>query len=479
MIRQTKIIATLGPSTTDEGVIRSMIDAGVDLFRYNLSHSSIEAHCEHARIVRQIAADNKVVGHLFDLPGPKLRIEGFKTGKADLVHGQLFILDTQWDPKAGDEKRVGISYQELPGQVASGKRLLIDDGKIVLEVEQATGSEIICRVITEGVISDRKGFNLEGGGLAAPALTETDMAYIDIAVRDASPDYFAVSFVSCAADVEAARTRVESAGGHAGIIAKIERREALDNLIEIITAADAVMVARGDLGIEVGDASLPAIQKYIFHQARLLKKPVIIATQMMESMIASTVPTRAEVFDVANAVTSGSDAVMLSAETASGKHPVRVIAKMSEICLQAEMQPDAKIPERINAVYDRIDETIAMSAMYAATHFNARAILALTESGRTALWMSRVTGVTDLPIYALTPKQRTCGKVALYRGVHPVEFICDCEHYDEVIRQAIARLVGEGRVNNTDTVIITKGTLHQQGRTNSIDILKVNDILSG
>jgi pyruvate kinase len=476
-IRQTKIVATLGKSSSDEDTLEAMIQAGINVTRHNLSHGSVEEHFATVRRVRDIAQRlDTTVACLFDLQGPKIRIERFVDGQVELQEGQLFCLDSSLAFDEGTQEHVAIAYKDLPRQVKKGNVLLLDDGRIMLRVTATTRTRITCEVISGGMLGNRKGINLEGGGLAAPALTEDDIAQIKASAAEVNPDYFAVSFVSTADDVHRARQLVRQHGGHGGIIAKIERREALDNLESIMHAADAVMIARGDLGVEIGDAALPAIQKHILRMARSLNRPVITATQMMESMIECPVPTRAEVIDVANAVIDGTDAVMLSGETASGKYPVKVVAKMDEIIRSAEAQPETRITPHLESRLTRIDETIAMSAMFAATHANIKAVVAITESGSTSLSMSRVTGCVGLPIYAMTPHPATRGRVMLYRSVHPVEFVTYSQDHATVVSQAINRLRADNLIQNGDTIIITKGsTMREHGATSIMEILEVEE----
>jgi pyruvate kinase len=352
---------------------------------------------------------------------------------------------------------------------------LLDDGRVVLWVEQVEDQRIICRVEVGGELSNNKGINRQGGGLSAEALTEKDKADI-ITAAEMKADYVAISFPRSAEDINYARQLLRDAGGEGGIIAKIERAEALDVLDEIIIASDAVMVARGDLGVEIGDAALPPIQKKIIQRARRLNRVVITATQMMESMITNAIPTRAEVFDVANAVLDGTDAVMLSGETAVGKHPVKVIESVDRICLEAEQQREIRVSRhRLDSHFERIDEAIAMSAMYMANHLDVKAIAALTETGSTPLWMSRVS--SGIPIFALTPHVPTRRKVTLYRGVYPVSFTVDHNDHAALNKEAVDELQRRGVVRDGDMVIITKGDLEIQGSTNALKLVRVGDLV--
>jgi len=477
MPRRTKIVATLGPATDDPKVLDKIIEAGVDVVRVNFSHGTAAEHLDRAERVRNRArAHGRQVGVLADLQGPKIRIEQFKQGKVYLEEGKAFTLDAKCDPAGGDEQRVGIAYKQLPDDVSRGDTLLLDDGRIVLWVDQVRESEVVCRIVVGGALSDRKGINRQGGGLSAPALTDKDRADIKTAA-EMQCDYLAVSFPRSADDIHEARELFRAAGGEGGVIAKIERAEALDVAEEIIAACDVIMIARGDLGVEIGDAALPPVQKRLIQQARALNRVVITATQMMDSMIDSPIPTRAEVFDVANAVLDGTDAVMLSAETAMGKYPDKAIAAMDRICLEAEKQRMAMVSDhRIHTKFMQVDEAIAMASMYTANHLNVKAIAALTESGSTPLWMSRIS--SGIPIYALTRHVATRRKVTLYRGVYPVSFDVATTDHAEVNREAIDELLRRGAVREGDLVIITKGDLMGvHGGTNAMKVVKVGELV--
>jgi pyruvate kinase len=485
MLRRTKIVATLGPATdprnTDEAeyeVLDEIIQAGVDVVRVNFSHGKPEEHLQRVEAVRNRArAHGRQVGVLCDLQGPKIRIAKFKLGKIDLVEGNQFILDAALDQNAGTQDRVGITYPQLPDDVSRGDTLLINDGRIVLWVQEVEANEIRCTVKVGGPLTNNKGINRKGGGLSAEALTDKDREDIKLAAK-MKADYLAVSFPRNAADINLARQLLTEAGGTSAIVAKIERAEAIDAIDEIIQASDSIMVARGDLGVEIGDAELPAIQKKLIRQARYANRIVITATQMMESMIENQIPTRAEVFDVANAVLDGTDAVMLSAETAAGKYPAMAVAAMDRVCRHAEKQRIARTSDhRINTEFKEIDEAVAMSAMYAANHLGAKAIAALTESGKTALWMSRIS--SGIPIYALTSHVETRRKVTLYRGVYPVSFEPISTNHAEVNQEAIDELVRRGTVRDGDLVVLTKGDLMGVlGGTNAMKIVRVGELLN-
>jgi len=473
MLRRTKILATLGPATDKPGVLEGMFAAGLDFVRMNFSHGSAQDHINRANAVRELSLKTgRLVGILADLQGPKIRIARFKDTKVFLNEGQSFALDINFDPMAGDNTQVGITYEPLALEVKPGSRLLLDDGRIVLDVVNVENMRVNCTVIVGGDLSNNKGINLLGGGLSAAALTDKDKEDIKtIALMKC--DYVAISFPRTAEDLHEARRLLVAAGCHAGIVSKVERAEALDVIDEIILASDAVMVARGDLGVEIGDANLPAVQKMLISRTRSLNRVAITATQMMESMIDNPIPTRAEVFDVANAVYDGTDVIMLSAETASGKYPIKAIEAMNRVCIEAEKQPKVRVSgHRVELQFERVDEAIAMSAMYMANHTKIHGIAALTESGSTPLWMSRIS--SGIPIFALSPQQETLGKVTLYRGVFPVLFIHDLSDHAEVNRAIIAELKRRGVASAGDTFIITQGDLEGvPGGTNALKVITV------
>ena len=476
MIR-TKIVATLGPATDEPGVIDRMILAGLDVARLNFSHDSVARHRDRAALVRERAeAHGCHVGLIVDLQGPKIRIEGFRDGRVLLENGATFTLDTGCPCDAGTRERVGVTYPDLPRDVVSGDRLLLDDGRIVLRVDAVVGAEIRCTVAVGGELSDSKGINRQGGGLSARALTDKDRRDI-VTAAELEADYLAVSFPRSAADIEEARALLRAAGGRGGIIAKLERAEALTDLRSFILAADAVMIARGDLGVEIGDAALPPVQKRTIKLCRDLNRAVITATQMMESMIENAIPTRAEVFDVANAVLDGTDAVMLSAETAAGKHPVEVIEAADRICREAEKQQAARFSNHRNdSCFTRIDEAIAMATMYTANHLDVKAIAALTESNATPLMMSRID--SGMPIYALSAHRKTLRRMTLYRGVNLVFFAPHTTSHHWVNKVVVDELVRLGAVRTGDLVLITKGDLiGVHGGTNAMKIVRVGDLV--
>lgn len=475
---RTKIVATLGPATDDPAMLTRVIEAGADVVRLNFSHGSPEQHRQRLTQVRECGRLlGRIVGVMGDLQGPKIRIEGFLHHRVSLEDGARFILDAGLAENAGTRERVGISYKALSADLAIGDTLLLDDGLIVLAVEEVTGMEIRCRVMSGGELSDRKGINRLGGGLSAPALTDKDRADIRLAA-ELGVDYLAVSFPRSADDIHTARKLFRDAGGQGRIIAKIERAEAVQSIESIIDASDAIMIARGDLGVEIGDAALPPVQKRLVALARKRNRVVITATQMMQSMLKNPIPTRAEVFDVANAVLQGADALMLSAETATGRFPDRAVAAMDRICRETEQQPaslDSDSPLESDFVqpdFTRVDEAIAKAAMYIANHLKVTAIAALTESGSTPLWMSRINAA--IPIYALTPHALTQRRVTLYRGVEAIPFTSTTTDHTQLNREAIDELMRRGVVRNGDLVVITKGDLiGVRGGTNALKIVLV------
>jgi pyruvate kinase len=474
-MRRTKIVATLGPATDKPGMIEAIVRAGVDVVRLNFSHGSAEDHRTRAQLIREEAArQGRTIGVLGDLQGPKIRIDRFVEGKVWLEEGASFILDAELDRDAGDVTRVGLTYKSLPDDVKSGDVLLLDDGRVVLEVERVEGAQIHTHVVVGGDLSNNKGINRQGGGLSASALTDKDREDIRTAA-EIGVDYLAVSFPRSAEDMHETRRLLKEAGGDAGLVAKIERAEALDVIDEIILASEVIMIARGDLGVEIGDADLPGVQKDLIQKARSMNRVVITATQMMESMIANPIPTRAEVFDVANAVLDGTDAVMLSGETAAGRYPAKAIKSMGLICESAEQRRSARESHhRMELRFEYVDEAIAMATMYTANHLNVRAIAAMTESGSTTLWMSRIS--SGIPIYALTRHERTGRKVALYRGVYPMAFETIQTSHAEANRQALKLLLDQGAVSEGDLVISTKGDMMgEHGGTNAMKILRVGD----
>ena len=474
MTRRTKIVATIGPATDDTEVLKEIIDAGMDVARINFSHGEEGDHRARIEAVRAAsAACGREIGIMGDLQGPKIRVKRIKESKATLREGANFFLDSTLGMDDGSDAGVGVAYSKLHEDVKVGDVLLLNDGQIKLAVNRIEGTRLHTTVILGGILSDHKGINRQGGGLSAGALTDTDRNYIKFAA-EMGLDFLAISFVRNADDVKEARELFKSEGGDGLIVAKIERAEAVDSIESIIDVADIIMVARGDLGVEMGYAELTGMQKRIIRLTRTNNKIVITATQMMESMIKNPIPTRAEVSDVANAVMDGTDAVMLSAETAVGDYPVSVIAAMSEVCVGAEKHVLARgrTTHRLDDRFHQVDEAIAMAVMYTANHLSVKAIIALTESGSTTLWMSRIR--SDIPIYAFTPHVTTSRRVTLYRGVYPVSFQLETSDVERLYQGIFKTLLSNDLVEEGDLVIFTKGDLSGvSGGTNSMKIVRV------
>ena len=475
MPRATKIVATLGPASSSPEVLGRMIRAGVDVVRLNFSHGTAQDHIDRAKLVRDVAREcGKEVAIMADLQGPKIRVGKFEGGKTMLVPGQKFVLDGA-STELGTNERVGLDYKELPRDVKPGNTLLLNDGLLQLTVDAVRNEQVHTTVVVGGELSNNKGINKAGGGLTAPALTAKDMEDIKTAMSFQC-EYLAVSFPKNATDMEMARQLANVAGEpwrhKPALIAKIERSEAIPALESILRASDGIMVARGDLAVEVGAATVPALQKRMIKMAREMDRIVITATQMMESMIVNPVPTRAEVSDVANAVLDGTDAVMLSAETAAGKYPVETVQMMSTICLEAERAEEISLDASFtNKKFGRIDQSIAMGALFTAFHLGCKAILALTESGSTALWMSRYK--THVPIYALTSKVVSQRKMALYRNVRPL-LMPNFTDRDEALNHAEALLIERGVLKPGDTYAITCGEpMGHPGGTNMLKVCRV------
>ncbi|MBZ2207909.1 pyruvate kinase [Massilia soli] len=480
MYRGTKIVATIGPASTDFDILVKMIKAGVDVVRLNFSHGKAQDHIDRATLVRRAAAEcGKEVAIMADMQGPKIRVGKFENGKIFLENGEKFILDAKWgdEGELGNQERVGLDYKALPRDVRPGDKLLLNDGLIVLIVDRVAGHEVFTTVKVGGELSNNKGINRQGGGLTAPALTAKDMEDIKTAMSFQA-DYLAISFPKSATDMEMARQLANIAGEQyhhkPRMIAKIERAEAIPVLQEILDASDGIMVARGDLAVEVGNAAVPALQKRMIRMARESNKLAITATQMMESMIVNAVPTRAEVSDVANAVLDGTDAVMTSAETASGKYPIETVEMMAAICAEAEQSEYNKLDaDFLNIQFTRIDQSIAYGALFTAHHLRVKAIVALTESGSTALWMSRHS--IDTPIFALTPSQQTQRKASLYRNVQAYHLLQEGGSH-AVLRQAEELLMKQGVVRKGDTIVVTWGSpMGQAGGTNALKIVRVGE----
>jgi len=478
MPRRTKIVATLGPATDDKATLKKVLAAGANVVRLNFSHGSPEDHINRANMVREIASELGIyVGILGDLQGPKIRVSTFKDGPIKLEIGDKFELDATLGKGEGCQEKVGIDYKALPQDVSTDDILLLDDGRVQLKVLSTTDSSVFTQVIVGGPLSNNKGINRQGGGLSAAALTDKDKEDIKLAAK-LDADFLAVSFPRDASDMREARLLAQEAGCEARLVAKIERAEAVNDekiLDDIILASDVVMVARGDLGVEIGDAELVGKQKHIIARSRQLNRIVITATQMMETMIEQPMPTRAEVMDVANAVLDGTDAVMLSAETAAGKYPVETVEAMVNVCLGAEKHRSVtKSGHRIEMMFSEVAETIALSAMYAANHLDGvKAIIALTESGHTSKIMSRIT--SGLPIYSLSRHDRTLNKTAIYRGVYPIAFDSTTCHGDNLADKVLREVIRNSDLAVDDKVILTHGDLMETvGASNTLKVLKVN-----
>jgi len=477
MLRATKIIATLGPASEKPEVLREMIIAGVDVVRMNFSHGTIADHKARHDLVRSISAElGKEVGIMADLQGPKIRVGKFAENKIQLKEGADFILDVNC--QLGNQERVGLDYKELPTDVQPNDRLLLNDGLVVLRVQSVKGGEIFTRVEQGGPLSNNKGINRAGGGLTAPSLTEKDIVDLDAAIA-MGVDFLAISFPKDGSDMAYARKLADAASakhkvGRVKTIAKVERAEAIetDALLSIIRESDGIMVARGDLAIEVGNPAVPALQKRMIALALEADKFTITATQMMESMINAPVPTRAEVSDVANAVLDGTDAVMLSAESAAGMYPVQTIKAMSEICIEAEKSDNVKLDtDFLDQTFTRIDQTIALGALFTAHHLNAKAIAALTDSGSTPIWMSRHN--IHVPIYALTSKISTQRALSTYRNVIPLSLNYSKDR-ETALKEVESCLKKMGAVKEGDTVVLTSGEpMGEPGGTNTLKIIHV------
>lgn len=476
MAKRTKIIATLGPATDSPGVLDGILRAGVDVARINFSHGTAADRERRISAVREAAARlDRDIGILGDLQGPKIRIERFADGAVELADGAGFTLDASLAVDAGDRHAVGLAYKALPRDVRPGDVLLLNDGAITLEVENVTGPRIECRVRVGGILSDHKGINRQGGGLSAGALTDRDRDDIQVAAS-LGLDFLGVSFPRAGEDMVEARRLLQAAGGRALLVAKIERAEAVERIDEIARASDVIMVARGDLGAEIGFAEVPGVQKNIIRIARAMNRVVITATQMMESMLHEPIPTRAEVSDVANAVIDGTDAVMLSGETAVGRYPVKAVEAMASACISAEKQRSTSMSRhRMDDVFQCTDEAIAMATMYTANHMNVKAIVALTESGSTALWMSRIR--SGIPICAFSRNEDTRRRVALYRGVYPVPFDVLADPGHNGFRGICRTLLQHGLAEPGDRILLTEG--HEAGvagGTNTMKILTVEAV---
>lgn len=471
--RRTRILATLGPASDGPGVLEALLQAGVDAVRLNFSHGNQDEHRARASAVRETARRlGKEVGILADLPGPKIRIDRFENSRVELQAGQRFDLVADGSVELGNEREVGVSYAELPRDLNAGDVLLLDDGIVQLRVESIDGARIVTSVLNDSPLSDRKGLNRLGGGLSLGALTDEDRAWIDFAA-ELDADFIAVSFCRNAADMQEARELARAAGSDASLVSKIERAEAIENLAEIIDASDVVMVARGDLGVEIGDAELPGLQKKIIRESLARNRVVITATQMLQSMVDSPIPTRAEVLDVANSVIDGTDAVMLSAESAAGQYPVRAVEAMARVCVGAERQFTHEADyDQAGRVLERADQAIAMAAMFLTEHIGVRAIVAMTESGGTARYLSRFRAGT--PIYAFSRHAGARRRMTLMRDVFPIDYDTRGQTPREAARGSVARLVADGLLSSGERVVFTSGEhMEKHGATNTLRLLRV------
>lgn len=470
MQRRTKIVATLGPASSDKKTLSRMIGAGLDVVRINFSHGTPAEHRKSVELVRSLARhEGRAVGVLVDLQGPKIRIGRFRDGRVTLKPGAKFLLDAEGG--LGDEHCVGLDYRNLPNDVRPGDTLLLDDGRIVLGVSSVRGPRIHCVVEQGGILSNNKGINRKGGGLTAPALTEKDRRDIKLAA-ELKADFLGVSFPRSGADIRWARDLMQKAGGRALMVAKIERAEAITALEDILDAADCIMVARGDLAVEVGDAVVPALQKRMIRLARERNRITITATQMMESMISNPIPTRAEVSDVANAVLDGTDAVMLSAETATGQYPVETVAAMARVCVEAEKE-DEPASDRRNRPPANVEEAIARATVFTGNSLNIKAVSAMTQSGNTVLLMSRMS--TSVPIYAMSSVVETRRRVTLFRGVYPIKFK-GARDPERALHMAEDELLKRGAVQTGDYIVLTIGEpFGKVGGTNTMKIVRVGE----
>ena len=471
--RRTRILATLGPATDPPGVLDAILRAGVNVVRLNFSHGDPAGQVARAQAVREAAARVGVeVGILADLPGPKIRIDRFEKSRVELQAGQQFDLVADGSVELGNEREVGVSYAELPRDLNAGDVLLLDDGIVQLRVESIDGARIVTSVLNDSPLSDRKGLNRLGGGLSLGALTDEDRAWIAFAA-ELDADFIAVSFCRNAADMKEARELARAAGSDASLVSKIERAEAIENLAEIIDASDVVMVARGDLGVEIGDAELPGLQKKIIRESLARNRVVITATQMLQSMVDSPIPTRAEVLDVANSVIDGTDAVMLSAESAAGQYPVRAVEAMARVCVGAERQFTHEADyDQAGRVLERADQAIAMAAMFLTEHIGVRAIVAMTESGGTARYLSRFRAGT--PIFAFSRHAGARRRMTLMRDVFPIDYDTRGQTPREAARGSVARLVEDGLLSPGERVVFTSGEhMEKHGATNTLRLLRV------
>lgn len=474
--RRTKIVTTLGPSTDRPEVIEELIRAGANVVRLNFSHGTYEDHQHRVEMVRAASAKLDLpVAIMGDLQGPKIRIGKFKEGPILLKNGDVFVLDADLPLEEGTQESVGLTYTDLPHDVKPGDILLLDDGRVQLAVTKIEDNKIITTVIVPGPLSNNKGINKKGGGLSAPALTNKDKNDIKHAAK-LGVDFLAVSFPRSGKDLQEARRLLKEAGSNAHIVSKVERAEAvasIEAMDDIVMNSDVVMVARGDLGVEIGDSNLMAVQKRLINYARGKDRAVITATQMMESMIKNPMPTRAEVMDVSNAVLDGTDAVMLSAETAAGDYPVETVRAMSQVCFGAETEVQ-KSGYRADRMFLTSEETIAVSSMFAANHLEGiHGLVAFTDSGHLPLLMSRYR--SGLPIFAFSRSAQAVSWMSLYRGVFP--YLFDNLAYanrDELLQVVVRFLLDHGQVKSGDRLVVAFGVdMGKSGHTDSMRVIAV------
>ena len=475
-LNRTKIVATVGPASGSTDVLKEMIINGCSVFRINFSHGSHESHGESIDNIRRAAKSlQQNVAILGDLQGPKIRIGEIIGESFDIEVGQELLLDSDIPDTDGSPEGVSYLCDTLAQSCEPGRVLMLDDGRVQLEVISVSGNAIKTRVVAGSKLSSRKGLNLQGGGLAEDALTPKDLKDMAFAAKQ-NLDYICVSFPAKAADMEDARQKLDALGCATQLIAKLERAEVVASeavIDEMINSCDGVMVARGDLAVEVGFEAVTSYQKQIIARARRLNKPVIVATQMMESMIDSPVPTRAEVSDVANAVFDYADAVMLSAESAVGAYPIETIKTVYDVIVATEKHVLTQVSKhRVEMDFEYVDESIAMATMYLANHFKkVKAIVCLTESGSTALWMSRIK--THLPLVAMSPKDATLNRTALYKGVRPAflqKTPGGATQFDDVIQFMRCAV----HLEKGDHVVVTFGdVVGVDGHTNTLKVLEV------
>jgi pyruvate kinase len=477
-VRKAKIVCTLGPAVSSPRRIRELVYAGMDVARLNMSHGSHEDHAEAYRLVREASdASGHGVGIFADLQGPKIRLGNFADGPVSLKRGQEWTITTRDVP--GDDQVASTTYEGLPGDVEVGDPILIDDGKVRLRVAGVDGQDVRTEVLVGGKVSNHKGINLPGVAVSVPALSEKDIADLRFALH-LSVDFIALSFVRDAKDAEDVRRIMREEGVMLPVIAKIEKPQAIENLDEVIAAFDGFMVARGDLAVECPLEDVPFLQKEVVRRARLNAKPVIVATQMLESMVSSPAPTRAEASDVANAVLDGADAVMLSGETSVGEYPVHTVETMARIITSTERHADESTGAGGFAPIEWNPRTrsgvIAKAAEEVAERVGAAYVVAFTQSGDSARRMSRLRG--PIPILAFTPEATVRSQLSLSWGVETFK-TSTVEHTDEMVRQVDEQLLRIGRVTEGELVVIIGGSPPGiPGSTNAMRIHRMGDAIN-